>query len=90
MDFYEAVIYNSSELSDVQKFIQLRSYLGDVALKKISSLTVTNKNYGKALMILKKRFGNKQAIVLTHMEKLENLQICIFRCKYNRFTKTAR
>ena len=75
LDSYEAAIYNSSELSDVQKFTYLRGYLTDTALKSVSGLTLTNKNYGKALTILKERHGNKQAIVSTHMEKLANLRV---------------
>ena len=47
----------------------------DAALKSVSSLTLTNKNYGKALTVLKERYGNKQAIVSTHMKKLANLQV---------------
>ena len=63
LDSYEATIHNSSELSDVGKFTYLRSYLADAVLKSISGLTLTNENYGKALAILKERYGNKQAIV---------------------------
>ena len=47
----------------------------DAALKSISGLTLTNKNYGKALTILKERYGNKQVIVSTYIEKLANLQV---------------
>ena len=75
LDSYEAAIHNSSELSDVQKFTYLRSYLTDAALKSVSGLTLTNENYEKALTILKERYGNKQAIVSTHMEKLANLRV---------------
>ena len=74
-DSYEAVIHNSSELSDFQQFTYLRSYLTDTALKSVSGLTLTNENYGKALTILKERYGNKQAIVSTHMENLANLRV---------------
>ena len=51
LDYYEAAIHNSSELSDVQKFTYLRSYLTDAALKSVSGLTLTNENYAKALTI---------------------------------------
>ena len=74
-DSYEAAIHNSSELSGVQRFTYLRSYLTDAALKSVSGLILTNKNYGKFLTILKKLYGNKQAIVSTHMEKLVNLRV---------------
>ena len=75
LDSHEAAIHNSSELSDAQKFTYLRSYLTDAALKSISGLTLTNETYGKALTILKERYGNRQAIVSTHMEKLANLRV---------------
>ena len=75
LDSCEAAIHNSSELSDVQKFIYLRSYLTDAPMKSVSGLTLTNENFRKALAILKERYGNKQAIVSTHMEKLANLRV---------------
>ena len=74
-DSYEAAIHNSSELSDVRKFTYLRSYLTDAALKSVSGLTLTNEDYGKASTILKERYGNKQAIVSTYMDKLANLRV---------------
>ena len=75
MDSNEAAIGNSSDLNDVQKFIYIRGYLTDGALNSISGLTLTNENYRKALTVLKKSYGNKQAIVSTRMEKLANLQV---------------
>ena len=75
LDSYGAAIHNSSALSDIQKLTYLRSYLTDAALKSVSGLTLTNENYEKALTILKERYGNKQAIVSTHMENLANLRV---------------
>ena len=60
LDSYEAAIHNSSELSHVQKFTYLRSYLTDPALKSVRGLTLANENYGKALTISKERCGNKK------------------------------
>ena len=74
LDSYRAAIHNSSALSDIQKLTYLRSYLTDAALKSVSGLTLTNGNYEKAL-IIKECYGNKQAKVSTHMEKLANLRI---------------
>ena len=87
LDSYEAAIHNSSELSDVQKFTYLRRHLTDAALKSVSSLTLTNENYGKALTILKERYGSKQAIVNAY-GKISKFTSCIVRCKHNRFTET--
>ena len=75
MDSNEAAIGNSSDLNDVQKFTYIRGYLTDGAMNSISGLTLTNENYRKALTVLKKSYGNKQAIVSTRMEKLANLQV---------------
>ena len=47
----------------------------DAALNSDSGLTLTNENYRKALTILKERYGNKQAMVSTHMKKLANLGV---------------
>ena len=43
------------------------------AAKAISELSLTNDNYGEAINILKDRFGNKQIIVLSHMNSLLKL-----------------
>ena len=75
LDSCEAAIHDSSELSDCQIFTYLRSYLTDAALNSVSGLTLTNKNYWKALTILKERYGNKQVIVSRPMKKLENLRV---------------
>ena len=42
------------------------------ALEAISGLTLTGANYDEAIVILQKRFGNKQLIINKHMEQLLN------------------
>lgn len=63
----------NSTLSDVDKFNYLRSLLEKLAYDAIAGLGLSSANYGEAIEILKKRFGNRQMIVSRHMENLLNL-----------------
>ena len=70
MDCYTAAIGSSTRLSNIEKFNYLRSYLTEEALKCIDGLSLTNDNYDKAMELLKKRFGNSQMIISSHMNQL--------------------
>ena len=73
-DSYESAIHNSIDLSAIDKFTYLRSLLEGPAATAIAGLTLSSPNYAEAITILKKRFGNKQAIVSRHMDTLMNLE----------------
>ena len=72
-DSYESAVHLNSALSDIDKFNYLRSLLEKSAYDAIAGLTLSSANYGEAIEILRKRFGNKQVIVSRHMEILLNL-----------------
>ncbi|GFV03131.1 uncharacterized protein TNCV_59961 [Trichonephila clavipes] len=57
---FEAAIHNNSNLSDVEKFNYLKSYLIDEAEIAIRGLTLSANNYTIALNIIKERFGRKK------------------------------
>ncbi|GFQ84150.1 uncharacterized protein TNCT_5301 [Trichonephila clavata] len=75
-DFYsqfEAAIHNNSNLSDVEKFNYLKSYLTHEAEIAIRGLTLSANNYTIALNIIKEQFGRKDIIIDSYMSKLLHL-----------------
>lgn len=55
----------------------LNSLLEGSASDATSGLKLTAANYGEAISILKKRFGNKQQIIAKHMNELLNIDAVI-------------
>ena len=51
----------------------LLSYLTEEALKTIQGLKLSEPNYSTAIEILQKRYGDKQVLISSHMNKLLNL-----------------
>ena len=66
--FWES--FESATLTGVDKFNYLKSLLVGSAAHAIAGLPLTNANYEKAIDLLKKRFGNHQMIISSHMEAL--------------------
>ena len=58
----------------MEKFNYLTSLLEGSAAECISRLALTSANYDEAIVVLKRRFGNKQQIVNRHMEDLLALE----------------
>ena len=73
-DSFESAVHRNTDLSDVDKFNYLTSMIEHSASEAIAGLSLTASNYKEAVMILKKRFGNKQVIINKHMEILLNLE----------------
>ena len=61
-------------MSDIDKFTYLISLLEHTASEAISSLTQTTANYAEAVDILRKRFGDNDRIIESHMEALAGLK----------------
>ena len=70
IDSYQIAINSSSNLSNIEKFNYLRCYIEGDTLHKIAGFTLNNKNYNKALDLLKNRYGNLQLIISAHMNEL--------------------
>ena len=51
-------------LSPIDKLTYLKSVLDSAAAEAIAGLTLTAANYEEAISTLKKRFGNKQLIIM--------------------------
>ena len=62
------------DLSDIQKFTYLKSYLVGEAERAIRGLSLNTDNYKIAVDTLTARFGNKQSRVAAHMKELCSLK----------------
>ena len=72
-DAFSNAVHKNSQLSEIDKFTYLKGLLGGEASTAIAGLSLTQGNYGVAIEILKKRFGDEQKIISAHMEILLKL-----------------
>ena len=72
-DAFKNAVHENRQLSDIDKFTYLKGLLGGEAGTAIAGLSLTEGNYGAAIDILKKRFGDEQKIISAHMDKLVKL-----------------
>lgn len=70
IQLYNTLIIENVNLSDIQRFIYLKSFLRDEALNLIDDLSVTNENFDIALEILQKRYENKLSVVNAHFSSI--------------------
>ena len=66
-------VHENEELSEIDKFIYLKRYLGGQALAVISGLSLSGANYKEAMSLLKGRYGNPQVLISAYMESLLKL-----------------
>ena len=66
---------DSTDLPDVSKFSYLRASLEGEPKAAIQGLSLTSAHYASACKILKDRFGHKETIIFTHIQKLLNLSV---------------
>ena len=71
---YDVAVHKNKDLSVVQKFTYLKSFLTGAAERSIQGLTLVQENYDNAVEILLSRFGNKQMRITAHMNELRNLK----------------
>lgn len=69
-DIFSALIDSDAKLSDVQKFLYLKTALKGEPLDLVDDLRVTNENYKSALEILTNRYNNKLSIINSHIKTL--------------------
>ena len=73
-DNFNSAIDANESLDKVTKFNYHRSLLeGQAAAAAIAGLSLKADNYDNALKMIEDRFGNKQLLISTHIEKLMNL-----------------
>ena len=79
-DTFGATVGENNKLSDIEKFTYLKGYLSGEAERCIEGLALTKDNYREALEILEERYGNRQLIVASHMNRILKLE-CVTSCK---------
>ena len=70
---FEAAVYSSDSISNIEKFTYLKTYLDKSALQEIEGFPLTNANYASAWQLLDERYGNEQLIISCHMNNLIKL-----------------
>lgn len=73
-DIFEAMIHNSTKLTEIQKFYYLRSCLTDEALKMIKEIKISSNNYDSAWTLLKRRYKNNRLIIKAHVQGILNFK----------------
>ena len=71
---FESSIHLNSGLTAVDKFHYLSSLLEGPAFAAVAGLKLTAPNYTEAIDTLMKRYGNKQLIIVRHMDTLLELE----------------
>ena len=74
-DSFEAPIYKSPSLQDVDKFNYLKGLLKNEAKDLISGLEITGNNYEVAVDLLKERYDRKELMINAHYLQLHDLPI---------------
>ena len=96
-DQFESTIHSKTNISNVDKFSYLTSFLCKSAYDTISGLAPTNQNYLEAVQLLKNRYGNPQLLINTYMEQFVQLEkieksndVVRLRMFYNKVEITIR
>jgi len=71
-DIFNSVIHSNTSLSNTQRFQNMRASLTD-ASAVISSLELSDANYGVAWAILREWYDNKHVIIQTHVNAILDL-----------------
>ena len=72
-DSFEVDVHSNNKISSIEKTNYLLSYLTGEALKTVQGLKLSEPNYSAAIEMLQERYGDKQVLISTHMNKLLNL-----------------
>ena len=69
----KSAIHDNENISEVEKFTYLKSFLADSALATISGLNLNAEKYIEAIEILEKRYENVQVLISAFMTKFVQL-----------------
>ena len=67
---YEATIRTHSDLTGIEKFKYLKTYLAGAAKRAIEGISLTEANYNIAVKVLTERFGRKDLLIDDHIDSL--------------------
>lgn len=68
---FDQLIHNNKDLSDIQKFTYLKSYLSDSASSCIDHKQLASQNYHLAYRCVTERFGKKRVRANAYLSNLE-------------------
>ena len=60
---YDSSVHQKQNISDIDKFTYLKSYLCDSANSVLSGLTLTSENYKEDIDLLRQRYTNQQVLI---------------------------
>lgn len=72
------MIHENKSLSKIEKFHYLKSYPYGAAAHAVGGFELSKTNYDSVLKILEVSFGQKDAIINHHINKLPNLKLMKF------------
>ena len=72
-DIFESAVNRNTDISRIQKFTYLKSWMTGAAESAITGLPLTEDNYETAIDILRDRFGNPQLLISNLMEAVLKL-----------------
>ena len=72
-DQFESTIHSKTNISSIDKFIYLTSFLCKSAYDTIYGLALTSQNYLEAVQLLKNCYGNPQVLINKYMEQFVQL-----------------
>ncbi|KHJ40343.1 hypothetical protein D918_09587 [Trichuris suis] len=75
-DQFEAGVHSRSGVSDVTKFVYLRTCLEGIAFDAVAGYSVTAANYAAAVSTLKSRFGRPNLIAEKHVLEIMQTEKC--------------
>ena len=72
-DHFDSAIHSKRNISNIDEFCYLTSFLYKSAYDNISCLAPTNQNYLEAVQFLKNHYGNTRLLLNTYMEQFLQL-----------------
>ena len=73
-DKFDVAVHSRTDLSIIQKYTYLKSYLVGEAKRAVEGLSSDKENYQNAIDTLIERFGNRQLRISAHMKELQNVK----------------
>ncbi|XP_029179733.2 uncharacterized protein LOC114947235 [Acropora millepora] len=70
---FESTVHKILNLFGVDKFNYLKPLLTGITQSVVTGLALTSANYDWAVELLKRRFGNRQVVISSHMEALTKI-----------------
>uniref|UniRef100_A0A5S6R2D4 Uncharacterized protein n=1 Tax=Trichuris muris TaxID=70415 RepID=A0A5S6R2D4_TRIMR len=75
-DQFDSGVHSRTDISDVTKFVYLRTCLVGTAVDAIAGYSITGANYPAAVVTLKSRFGRPKMIAEKHILELAEMEKC--------------